>query len=120
MCLFRRFNIKVPLVSICRWTETLLIKSFVNETMTPQKLYERTFDFTDILFKCEISHDGFNLKYFNCSDLVKFGVKMEKKVNDIFVCYVFKHPQFNIHIKRKQDIIYRMFFHLQNVSSSIE
>ena len=63
--------------------------------MTPRKLYEQTFHFTDIFFKCEIGEDIFDLKYFNCSDLVKFGVEMEKKVNDIFVCYVFKHPQFN-------------------------
>ena len=111
-------QIKVLLVSICRWTETSLKKSFVNEIMTPRKLYEQTFHFTDVFFKCEISDDGFNLKYFNFSDLAKFGIKMEKKVNDIFVCYVFKHPQFNKNIKRKQGIIYRMFFHQLNDDES--
>ena len=103
-------QIKVPMLSLCRWTNISLKRPFVNETMTPRKLYERTYDFSDIFFSCELSDDGFNLKEYNCTDLGKFGVQMEKMVNDIFVCYVFKHPQFDKNVQRRQGFIYRIFF----------
>ena len=111
-------QIKVPMLSLCRWTDTSLKRPFVNETITPQKLYKRTFDFSHVFFNCEISVDGFYLKEYNCTDLGKFGIQMKKMVNDIFVCYVLKHPQFNKNVKRRQGIIYRIYFHQLNNDES--
>ena len=105
-------QIVVPLVSFCKTTNTSY-KTTKRGRLTPAKIYKNTYDISEVFFYCEVLNNNSNrIPVGNCANVNKLGVQYEKTVNDKFVCYHFKHPQFAKNLSRVQDIVYKfMFYH---------
>ena len=105
-------QIVVPLVSFCKKTNTLY-KTTKRGRLTPARIYKNTYDISEVFFYCEVLNNNSNrIPVGNCANVNKLGVQYEKTVNDKYVCYHFKHPQFAKNIGRVQDIVYKfMFYH---------
>ena len=105
-------QIVVPLVSFCKKTDKLF-KTSIKGSWTPAKIYNNSYDLSDVFFHCKIQNNHLKLvEVGNCTNLKSFGVKMDKTVNDKYICYHFKHPQFSKNISRVIDErIYSFLFY---------
>ena len=105
-------QIVVPLVSFCKTTNTSY-KTTKRGRLTPAKIYKNTYDISEVFFFCKVlNNNSDKISVGNCANVKSMGVQYEKTVNDRYICYHFKHPQFAKNISRVQDIIYTfMFYH---------
>ena len=89
-----------------------LFKTSIKGSWTPAKIYNNSYDLSDVFFHCKIQNNHLKLvEVGNCTNLKSFGVKMDKTVNDKYICYHFKHPQFAKNMVRVQGIFYRILFY---------
>ena len=105
-------QIVVPLVTFCKSTDHSS-KIPLKNGLTPAKLYNYTYDLSEVFFFCEfLNNNSKRSKFNNCVNLTLAGVQLSKTINDKYICYNFKHPQFSKNINRVQEILYTfMFYH---------
>lgn len=65
-----------------------------------------------MLFRCEIRENETSvISVGNCRNLAQVGYKLEKTVNDEYVCFHIGHPQFDSLKERLRGIIYRIYLY---------
>ena len=109
-------QIVVPMVSFCKKASQSLKKPLTGR-LTPANMDRKTWSLSEVFFHCSMLNK--NLKYngANNCNLKKYGLKYEKTVNGRYVCYHFKHPQFNDKDDRVSNIIYSfMIYHFRKDS----
>lgn len=112
-------QITVPMVSLCKSTYQSMKNITDQVTLTPKFVFDQTYDFDETFFKCKLRlNDTDSIEASNCSDLISSGVQHEKTVNDRYICYHIKHPQFSNAISRQQGILFMLNFYHFNGSES--
>ena len=117
-------QIVVPLVSFCKSKFALMINesrrnyaASIKTPSTPAAIYNSTFGFKDVFLFCRYrDRNG----YYNYSHHCQLdgGFQIEKTVNHLFVCYNFKHPQFN-HKDRLKGMLYEFWIYHHHQSEYI-
>ena len=105
-------QIVVPLMTFCKSTNCSA-KIPLKLGLTPAKLYNYTYDLSEVFFFCKfLNNNSVRFEFSNCANLALVGVQPSKTINDKYTCYNFKHPQFSKNISRVQEILYTfMFYH---------